>query len=685
MSRDRASARRAKTLPQSSAPCEASERISISKTVVALPTDDRAVFWTGKELTLIRIQDDKLEVLDRHDASTFVTADFVSSWIWILRPRSFLIPLANRRIALVNQLWGIDLYDLSSDQIIPSERYGFYASEGQIQVAAGGDNRIWTSNATFLQSYLVDSSTYAITLGPSFSLPTGHSCRGLTLSPDGTTLLAATAAGLDVVDVSSADGTMSLKAQGLMGGAPLLDVAASDKNIAAFAVTDNLSGAGNVLVLSADTLSQLASLPADPTGDAPFGLTLTADGLLVAGRRPGTCSYVSSLYAVDSAGASLRNQWTFIDACSSATGLSGPLPIAASAHHAVLEPAHHVIRIDPATGTIAPITGLEQGSFEQVLAAGPTFAELHSPMSMHLLDLTYPNAPAITQGGLLRPINVETLRIELSDRADPMLVTYNDIGAEPAGARTTLYRARDGALPIVSGSISNDDATHPWVVAGRFLFQLVPVGTTDFRVRRFPASEITDAADQHLEPDVDDIVTTDAPPADRGSYWFQVDARTGDLAVVESRTGDGGLSALAISMFSWTGGSYLRQFTRPPESGTFLGLGVAGGRALVVYGDRLLLLDYAGSTVGSLDLNASGISAGRLLSFDGNLVYLGAAYGSPLTSGVIALRADGLSEVTRYSTPGALSMARVGGNLVFAMGSGVSIVSPACGLTDAGQ
>lgn len=81
-------------------------------------------------------------------------------------------------------------------------------------------------------------------------------------------------------------------------------------------------------------------------------------------------------------------------------------------------------------------------------------------------------------------------------------------------------------------------------------------------------------------------------------------------------------------------------------------------------------------------LDQTKIRAEGLLAFNGQFAYLMVAFLAPgqlSTPGVLALRADDLSEVARYATPERVqSVTEVGDKFVFGMPSTLSVASPAC-------
>jgi len=356
-----------------------------------------------------------------------------------------------------------------------------------------------------------------------------------------------------------------------------------------------------------------------------------------------------------------------------------PVRAVASGQNAVLEPTHQIVRIEDATGAMIPLRGLHQGTFERVRAAGPTAVEVHGPTSMQLVDISQPEAPVVKAGGLLTPVNVEWLRYEVSERA-PRLLTVPTSLAKTTGPVTTLYWENPNALPTVAGSIANDDPTGEWRTSAQFLYQLSPTDGPTIRLRRFPAGGVTRAPRQTLAADVDQVLTQPVPAGlgKRANIWFEADSS--NLVILEQRAGGAGVvSTTIVNWFGRSQGGYEWIFTGPPTSSIPVSMGLAKGRAVLVFNDQIATATKDG--VGSAaKFEARDVTLDGLLAMNEDFVYLGVSFHSGAeTKGALVLRAQDLSEVARYTTAeGVLSMAEVGANLVFGMRSTLTVASPAC-------
>jgi hypothetical protein len=347
-----------------------------------------------------------------------------------------------------------------------------------------------------------------------------------------------------------------------------------------------------------------------------------------------------------------------------------------------LEPFHHFAAVDADSASIKLLSALEQGSFESVRAAGPDSVEVHSPISMHRVDLTNPAIPRIEKGGLLSQVNAEWSRLYVSERAS--FVTIADAQRKVTGAVTTLYwPSAEASLPVIEGSIANADAKGEWIAAGNHTYQLTPVGVKDFQLKRFAVSSFSRQEKQTLKVDWERTLSTQAPDElnQRKGSSFSVDESTGALLILEKRSGtDARSQRSVVSWFSATPDGYKPAFALPSEAAGDVGVHLVAGKGVIAFMSSVYVVDESGAKRATFALDSSTVSLDRLLAANANFVYLAATFkGTPRTKGVIVLRAKDLSEVARYPTPEpVLSVAEVGEHLVFGMKSTLVTASPAC-------
>lgn len=643
-------------------------------TAVALASERRAVFATGNRLTLLGLDGDRLSILDRRESAIVVGAGQISPQIWVQRPRFFLVPLGNERVAVVGHLQGIDLYDVSGPSFAPLGRYGFPGSV-PVQGAAGRGNRIWICSSNGLQLFTIDESGN-LAQGPSFNLPANHACQGMALSADGRTLLVATWSGLDRVDVTSADGSMALT-KSVLDGHFLLDVAANAQYAAVYDLQDKQSGLGDVLVLPANGDAALATFPMQPTARTPVGFAMLDAGLVLERSDPGTWSnLVAELYQLSPAGASLSRSTAIVAAGDISSG--PPLPVTAAGTLVAVEPYHQILRLAD-SGDFVTVTGPEQGSFETVRPAGASTVESHGPRSTALLDLSDAAAPTFKKGGMGIPVGRAWPALELSGTGRPaplLLPVSTRTGNLNAQSLQLLWSAPDD-LASASGAITAVSGTSRWATAGEYVVELVDTAKESYRVRRLRASSLLDLDGRPPSPELDQVVSALAATADeRVGTWFDMDAVSGRLAILEQRRRQGADAASAdftyLGVYALSASGYRLAFSRPASPEQPVGVGVAGDRVVWATARSLTVFGPDGEVVASL-VSDAGPVADRLLRLDGKHVYVVTG------ARVRVLQTTDLTELASYATPEPVtSMAVTGRHLVFGMPGGVAIASPAC-------
>jgi hypothetical protein len=650
------------------------------ETVVAFPSQDRAVFLTGNLLTLVKIDGDRMEVLDRLLWGSHATAFQVSATIWVFRPGTFIVPLSSQRIAVIGSDWSIDLFDIGQDRLQSSYRFGFSAgSQEMIEAVVAQGNNLWTCIGNWVQRYEIDDVHGVIKQDTGFTLPASHSCYGLALSPDQTSLLAATSSGLDVIDISTNDGKGTLQ-KTVLSGTFLLDVLSNRQMLGVYRLEGTTSGLGSILTLNATDYTSLATYTSAGS-TMPVGFAMLAGGLLLEQWNEESCRVVDAgLYPLGTATTPPISDFVTMSACSGQFGL--PPAVLASAGQLVdLPPNHQIARVDATTGKLTPLGGTEQGSYARVLPAGPNLVEVHGPASMQLIDISQPDTPAVRQGGLLVPMNADWLRIEISTDGQATMLTVPDSELPRAGSRTSLYWRNDGSLPTVAGSLSNDDPKAQWAAAGQFLYEVSPSSSSDFRLRRFPVSGFTRDENQTPSPDVDQILSSAAPATldQRKGEIVAADAMSGDVLIAEVRAGSLANGTL-LSWYTKDTTGYRAAFARLPDDGAALDLAVFGGRTALIFDNHVLLVDRSGQTLATYTHPTGDLQ--RLLSFDDKYLYVAATFQdatSKITNGVLVLNTADLSTSAQFTLPEpVLSTALVGSSRVFGMQSTLAVASTVC-------
>ena len=658
------------------------------QTLVAFPREDRALFARAGRLTLVGLDGTQSKLLDDIAMGPLVTADSVGSMVWVSRPRTFLIPVLEHHLAIASVDRGIDLFDLSGDKLTPSERYGFGVGLWPIIAATGSGSRLFACTSYEIQAWSIDSTTFNPRPGMKVELPAGHRCLGLALAPDGKTLYVATAGGLTLVDVSATDGSLMFGPSAREGNM-VVDVDARTGYVAVFEVRQATSGFGDVILLSADTLEPVATFAADlgPNGVVPVGFSLLdGDRMLLqtlGAETDGRALNNAAVLTLGAAPAELSRRVMFH---ASASPFRLPsFHTVARGSYAATEPMHQLVRIDPVSGSISPLSSPQQGSFERVRAGGPSTVLAYGPGSVHRVDIADPTAPRVVAGGPVSPLDLEWLRLDVTDLAAPAFLTISDsISGPVAGPLTTLLRMDDAGLPRVVGSIANDDAAGPWEAAGSSIFQLSGTGTADLRLRRFPTSSITSTSAQQLDPNLDQVLTTAFPAALdlRKASLFSFDVNSGDLVVVESRVNSStsGSETPILSAFAANGSTFERRFSQTLAAGIVTRIAMVKGRSVLLVNQRLRVVDRDGTARSVADTDSTIAAIDDLLLLDEKKLVLAVSFSVPARSkGVVILRTDDFSESARYVTSDSVtSFAEVGDSLVFGAKSSLSIATPAC-------
>lgn len=659
------------------------------QTLVAFPSEQRAVFAQGRRLTLVGLDGEQASILDDIAMGPTVTADAIGAMVWVNRPRTFLIPMLDHHLAIVSVDRGIDLFDLSGDRLTPTERYGFGAGLWQIKAATGRGSRLYTCTAHELEAWSVDAATNLITRASKIALPEQHACLGLSLSPDGSAVYAATDSGLVRIEIAAADGAMTVSTT-LREGNLVADVDVNEDYVAIYEIRNVTSGHGDVVVLSAQSTEVVTTVSADlrPGGISPTGFSLI-DGkrLLVqlSSADPTTDSYRSNAVTLqlhsDGSATELHRVVTF-DAHQSPYR-NPSFHTVAKGTRAVLEPMHQLARIEPSSGVMTTIAAPNQGSFERVRAASDHTLHLYGPGSRHRVDVSDPTAPRLVSGGLVSPLTFEWLRFDITDPASTAVLSVDSSSKIQETPFASVMRIGSSGLAELFGSILNDPVSSTWYATGPNLYALDASGTHDFRLRRFAAGAIVQASAQQLTPNLDQSLATlaDATLDSRGRALLGVDAVTGDVAILEQRSSstDSRIEAVA-SMFSPQGDDFARRFSKSLGLGFPASVAIANGRVAAIVSGALVLCDRDGNMNHVTFNEGNSFEVKNILDLGERALVLGVAWGAPTSSaGVMILRPDDLSEVARYTTSeDVTSYAEIDNHVVFGMPSTIAIATTTC-------
>jgi hypothetical protein len=657
-------------------------------TLVTFPSENRALYAQTRRLTLVGLDGDKTNVLDDVSMDAAVGAGSINPSVWTQRPRTFLLPVLDHRVAVVTTNRGIDLFDLAGDKIKPLQSYGFGGSAWQAVGAAGAGSRIFVCTSYEIQAWSLDAATNAITPGATLSMPGGQRCMGLALSADGRRLLAGTNKGLKSLDVSDPSGALAFTSEG-WGSSYVVDVQAGPKYIAAYEIRDTSSGYGDVVVLATESLTEVSRFAADfqATHSFPVGFGLLDDDRIllqtVEDDSSGCRTSTAGTYGIAATPVELSRR-VMLRACESPY-IEPSFHTVASGRYAVIEPMHQLVSIAN-DGSLLPVSSPQMGSFDYVRAESATTLVAYGIGTIRRIDLSNPAKPQAIAGGPVSPMELNWLRLDVTDPNAPNFVTVKDAtyGAV-AGSITSLLRASPGGLPAQSGSIINDDAAGTWISSGKFMYQLKPTSSTAaFRIRRFSAAALTQSERQTLVAELDQTITTE-PPAALDGRWspsFSVDAQNGELVILEPRdnTSDHSKGAPVVSGFSLKNGTYERRYSKAFDPGTGTAVRTASGNTVLLVGNYPVTIDSAGNTRSIAVNDNSGLSYNNILYLDDKKLVLAVSWRVPqVTDGVLILRVGDFAEITRYATrEPALSFAEVGGSPVFGARSSMVVATPIC-------
>ncbi len=662
------------------------------QTLVAFPDENRAVFARSRRLTLVGLDGDEVKVLDDVAMDPVISADSVGSGVWATRPRTFLIPVLEHQLAIASANRGIDLYDLAGDKIVSSGNYGFgVGGSWPIVAATGGGSRLFVCTSYEVQTWSINrASATPISSIAKLAMPTGRRCVGLSVSPDGTRLYMGTTSGLQRIDVSATDGSLAFGSFAREGNL-VVDVQANAKYVAEYEIRDTTSGYGDVNVLLADSLEKVTSFTADLTAarDLPIGFSLLdGDRILLQFAQPDAmgCYLTSAVtFAIGAVPTELKRR-TMFDACTSPFR-SPSFHTVAHGRYAVVEPMHQLTRIDAESGAIAPLLSPQQGSFESLHADGPNTILAYGWGSVHRVDVKDPTKPQLIGGGPASPLELEWLRLDVTNPTAPWFATVSDPSwGSLFGPVTTLLRVDASGLPSVAGSIANDDENAPWAASANAIFQLSATGTADFRLRRFSTSTLTRLSYQSLTPDLEQTLSTSVPSnlGGRTRPQFSIDAKTNDIAILEPRADltDSSSAVAILSAFAYKSPGFERRFSRTLEPGFATSILTAAGRSVLLIAYHLVAVDHDGNPRSVSFSDNSGIAIEALLSLDERKVILAASWNVPSqTVGVLVLNAQDFSEIVRYPTDERVtSVAEVGDYLAFGSKSTIYLAPKTCSM-----
>ena len=660
-------------------------------------SDDRILFGErlsggGLSVSLVRVAPEGLVRLDQRTLDLHVER-YLGSWDWSDRFTTFFVPLGPDRVVIVGTRQRLELLGLEGDRLTSLSRYALHPTGDSIITGAGRGDRFWTCTGFEVTGWRVGAD-HALSQDPasSFQLP-GGTCRALALSPDGNTLWAATSVGLVPVDVSSASGAVVGTA--LFKTQAFFHVQARG----AFVVAHELlryGELGRIFVYRAADLSGTGTpspvktfAPLEGAGrwERPLGFVMLDGELLVEWfRLSGPLrAYTVERHTLTAGGVSpVTGSLALREGEEVGLHLS-PLMLTGAGRHAVLQPWRRVLTLEDA-GAMRFRTGVHHGALERVRAAADGTLQAVGPFESHRVDLSDPEHPLLTTGGMLLPADTRRLRLAppVSGPGPLELLTVpargSNVHQEEGTAVLSCLRPGAGALLEPAGQVGLPAGPAALASAKGQLFQFALTSQGGFRLRRFTLPAACTGA--VLAPAAERTFTLDGGAGRRTDWGFAVDGERSEVLLGEVRYEDFTKPArLSLHWSSWTG----PEAATGTLSGTtdqFTALALAKGLALVIENGRQVhLLERQGTRIVTrkhVDLSQlpDPLDVRRILAFDGAVAYLALAV-APF--GVVALDMDDLTVLARYPTPSAVrSLAFSGEWLVLGMNDALTVAAPAC-------
>ncbi|MGE6761380.1 hypothetical protein ACQKGO_25405 [Corallococcus interemptor] len=661
-------------------------------------SDDRLVFGdrlggSGLSVSLVRVTEDGLQRVAQ--AALDIRVDrFFGATDWSDRMLTFFIALGPDRVLVAGSRQRLELLGLEGDRLTSLARLPLHPSSNSILGGTGRGDHFWLCNGSFVTPYRIDPGNVLVA-DDTNNLQLPGTCNSLSLSPDGLTLWAGTSRGLVQVDVSRPEAPVVQPT--LLPGLSLFQARSDGTYVVAHELL-RYGQMGRILVYRQSDLTGTATptpvksfLPVEETSrwERPVGFVFLQDSLLVEWvRLTGPMrAYVVERHALNASGVSsvlatlpLRE--------SEEVGLTlSPFQLTGVGRHAVLQPWRRVVSLE-GTDALRFRTGVHHGSFERVQAAADGSLLAVGPFGSHRVSVEDPQAPAVLSGGTALPADTQRLRLAPARPgvATRELVTLPALGAnvhQEAG-KAVLSCLRTGANGLLEpdGQVRIPNGPAVLASAKGQLFQAAPITGGGFTLRRFAL----DAActGQELTPASEETVTVDpSSPETRKGSALAVDGTRSELLLGEMRYVSPEKPArIPLLWRSWSGEGGAATGELSGSTDQFTAMALAGGRALVIENGReVYLLEREGTRINvrahvNLAERASPVDVSRILAFDGVVAYLAI---STVPSGVLALRAEDLSELGRYPTPAPVrSLTFAGPRLVLGMNEALTVAAPVC-------
>jgi hypothetical protein len=618
---------------------------------------------SGTSLTLTRVENGQLKVLDRVTTLEALSNAEYSTWVWRSYPTAGLSALSDTRFLLSGApgaQFVTAVFDIEGDKLIERSRL---SERGNVSdLATGRGSRIFKTSYYGFSEYAVDE---AGALGAAkFHSHGSPGCSHLKLSPDGRTLYCGGSNGLRRWDVS---GEAPIALERLFQGSMIIGLDVNEQYLALQLVGPQRQP-GDARVYRLSDWALVASLSPTPQ-EEPLGAALVGDRLLVQweqhlGERH---RLVSKTYDLDEAGAHLAGERVGWDRCCNDRLSFESVRIATAGDLAVLSPLQHVVRVD-AQGGQEWIRGVGQGSFARVEAgqAGQLLAV--EPYAAHALDTRTPSALALLGGGLFpvydsRP---NSWFVTAAEELHPLGFT----AADGAGVTLLGIGASESASPLAPLALGSPEL--PLQASGSTIMQVSFEGDR-CHLAKYAISGPVD----HAQPRLLSTWEIDLPGGhvEGKPFRFSYDAVSRQLAIVTDRDGDGQSGHSLSWLGEQDGAMRVLGHREGPESA--LGIKLAAGKVALLSPSKLSVLGLTAEVVqveGEWPIDSV---PPALIDFDGRRSYVAGALGG--TFGLIVYESGRATPLTLYPTVDVpRSVVAIGELLGIGMDSAVSLAAPAC-------
>jgi len=652
---------------------------------VAFLSPDRLIFadWLDSDSTVISLAEiGPSGLVLSAQAVTDSRANFAhySAYLWQPIPVAHLVPLPNQRFALFSAT-RIQVYQIDNGQLTELSRKSINSN---IWDAVSANGALWACSDSSIVRYTVAASGNLVEVPVPELVPFGG-CLRLAVTPDGNTVYAAnlsqSGSGIFRWSVSS-DGTITPEM--VLPGVAALDMAVDGKHLV-LQRAGQLDQLGDTEVYRLSDWKRQTVFP-QVGADHNFGFALSNGKLLLqwVHEQAQSSQVTAAIYDLNSDTPPLINQWPIRSrsvSISSDTWSPFAQRLVANGNRFILGPWHHVIELDPATLAATPISGPGNGELSGLRSAGNNTAVTYSPYSIEQLDLTA--GVRFVGGGMRMPPDVQRLQVVLPDvTATPSSFdTIPEVMSQRAETETvTVLRSSSANGLEVAGQFTLNGGPAALLQRGNSLFQIAPVGTADYLIRRFTLGA-NKLGQSPLVAEEETSLTVQEVPTDwrRTQFFYpDIDPERGQLAISEFwSVGTAGATTYSTIWASYGGGS-AEVFARMVSESDVGKPLVRGGRLMLF--SELQAAVLAPDGAGNLKTVAKSPWTGgnqAPLGMDGNRVYVTANNGMEL----YVLNSADTSVLGHVPLPDAVhsAIAVDGHRLLLGSNHSVTLLAPACG------